>query len=301
MLCGTPHPLAAETEARTQMIDGADGTPLAVTLHGSADGPPIVLLHNLMASAQVWEKQQADPALAEFRLVSIDLRGHGSSAKPYNPYLYRASRPWADDVAGVIETLSLTRPVIVGWGLGALTALDYVRHHGTDNLGGLVIVGSTAGLTERPPPPPETPESKARTERSRSPDQRVILEWTKGFIEGYLLSQGPLPDDERERLVVSAMLVPHYVRRFVRGRPMDNRDLAGEIDVPIRFVVGGQDASVKADAIATAVESIGENAEVTTYEDSGALMFWYQAARFNRELASFVRRVQDAAGPTGRP
>lgn len=273
------------------MVKGGGDLPIAITETGNPNGRGILFLHSLISSSAVWEKQLESTLADEFRLVAMDLRGHGSSAKPYNSYLYRASKPWGDDVAAVLRATELKEPIIVASGYGGLVALDYIRHHGGEALGGLILVGTTAGLLPPPPPAEETPERLARIERSRSVDQRIILDWTKGFMD-FLLSQGPLPADEVERLTVSAMLVPHYVRRFVRGRPTDNTSLASELgNVPIQFVVGTKDLSSKVEDVRRAREAIGGTADLQIYEDSGPLLFWYEPERFGRTVSEFAARL----------
>jgi non-heme chloroperoxidase len=82
----------------------------------------------------------ADP----FRLVAIDLRGHGLSEKPRDAY--GDPRLWADDVHAVIEGLNLDRPVLSGWSYGPLVMLDYVRHYGEDAIGGMNFIGGITRL-----------------------------------------------------------------------------------------------------------------------------------------------------------
>ena len=100
----------------------------------------------LVTSLQHWDWMLQEP-LAEFlglpseryRLVAMDIRGHGLSDKPRDGY--DDSRLWADDVKAVLESLSLDHPVISGWSYGPLVILDYIRHYGEERLGGIQFVG----------------------------------------------------------------------------------------------------------------------------------------------------------------
>src|SRR5207249_357307 len=80
----------------------------------------------------------------DYRLISMDLRGHGQSDKPRDTY--GDAKAWADDVNAVIETLDLDDPVIVGWSYGPLVILDYIRHYGEDNIGGMNFVDGITKL-----------------------------------------------------------------------------------------------------------------------------------------------------------
>ena len=46
--------------------------------------------------------------------MALDIRGHGMSDKPLEEEHYTDARLWADDIAAVIWSLDLERPVLVG-------------------------------------------------------------------------------------------------------------------------------------------------------------------------------------------
>ncbi|NCW57263.1 MAG: alpha/beta fold hydrolase, partial [Gammaproteobacteria bacterium] len=76
---------AADGQAlRFHEIAGSDGTPLNVVETGNAAGPAVVLLHGFSQSYLSFALQLHDPELNKrFRLIAIDLRGHGGSGKPW--------------------------------------------------------------------------------------------------------------------------------------------------------------------------------------------------------------------------
>ena len=80
----------------------------------------------------------------DYRLVAMDMRGHGLSDKPRE--VYGDSRLWADDVNASIQTLSLDHPILCGWSYGSLVILDYIRHYGEDSISGVNIVGAITKL-----------------------------------------------------------------------------------------------------------------------------------------------------------
>jgi pimeloyl-ACP methyl ester carboxylesterase len=57
-----------------------------------------------------WRRQFDSVLATEFRLVALDNRGHGMSAKPLETKHYTDPRLWADDIAAVISSLGLERP-----------------------------------------------------------------------------------------------------------------------------------------------------------------------------------------------
>jgi pimeloyl-ACP methyl ester carboxylesterase len=87
-------------------------------------GPLAVLVHGVTSSSRTWWR--VGPALAErgYRVLAVDLRGHGSSPRPV------AGLSVADLATDVAETVEATTgsPVdlLVGHSLGALVALELV-------------------------------------------------------------------------------------------------------------------------------------------------------------------------------
>jgi pimeloyl-ACP methyl ester carboxylesterase len=88
-----------------------------------ADGSPLlVCLHGLASNARIW--QLVAPHLVErgFSLIAPDARGHGLTDKPDDDYSFEAV---LRDLAGLIKTCEITRPILVGHSWGAAIALDY--------------------------------------------------------------------------------------------------------------------------------------------------------------------------------
>jgi pimeloyl-ACP methyl ester carboxylesterase len=89
--------------------------------------PPVVLLHGLSSNARYWERIAHH--LTDRRLVALDQRGHGLTARPPDapvvPDGY-AMEQLLDDVAFAISELGLGKPVVVGHSWGATVALELV-------------------------------------------------------------------------------------------------------------------------------------------------------------------------------
>jgi non-heme chloroperoxidase len=76
----------------------------------------------------MWLKQLRSDLGDDFRLVALDIRGHGKSDKPRDAY--GDSQLWADDVKAIIDQLGLERPLLCGWSWDMLIICDYLRVHG---------------------------------------------------------------------------------------------------------------------------------------------------------------------------
>ena len=83
-------------------------------------GLPLIFIHGFGASMDTWRFLVKDLG-HEFRLVFIDLRGHGYSARP--PDSRYSIQDQADAVFGLMEHLGIKSAVLVGHSLGSGVAL----------------------------------------------------------------------------------------------------------------------------------------------------------------------------------
>jgi non-heme chloroperoxidase len=81
-------------------------------------GDPVLFLHGRGMSHEVWQGQ-VHALQDEFRLITLDLRGHGDSEKTAGPYTHAA---YAADIRAVIHRLKLKGLCLVGWSTGSIIA-----------------------------------------------------------------------------------------------------------------------------------------------------------------------------------
>lgn len=120
-----------------QRFTTSDGVAIAYEIRGS--GRPIVLLHGLMAHRGFFAAQAS--LESDFRLVSVDLRGHGESrAEGLRPSLARM----ATDVTELAEHLDLRDAIAIGWSLGASVLWRVLAGPTSRRFAAAVIVDMTA-------------------------------------------------------------------------------------------------------------------------------------------------------------
>jgi pimeloyl-[acyl-carrier protein] methyl ester esterase len=113
-----------------------DGAQIAYEDFGT--GRPLLLLHGLMAHREFFQFQ--NPLADEFRLISLDLRGHGQSRRKDEPVTIEQM---VDDVAAFVEALDLHDAIGVGWSLGAVVLWGLLAGREANRFAGAVIVDMT--------------------------------------------------------------------------------------------------------------------------------------------------------------
>ncbi len=277
-------------------VAAPDGVPLCVAEAGNPQGPPLVFIHGYSQTYAVF-KRQFDSALArDYRLLALDLRGHGCSGKPWTEAAYAGSRPWAGDIATVLKAKAVTRPVLVGWSAGGYWIADYVREYGTASVAGLVLAGSHGGLMSAAlnPALPEAGKAMRAANQGYPPDIAQALARGDQFVS--LMSAAPLPDDMARIMYAGTLMLPAYARRAMASRTMDNADLVPRLRLPVLFIQGDRDRGATPDQMRALAAQLPD-AQLSLYPDAGHATFAEQPGRFNREIAGFAARVRPGRQP----
>jgi pimeloyl-ACP methyl ester carboxylesterase len=104
-------------EAAMPTLDSA-GVRIHYVAEGS--GPPVVLVHGFASSVRGnWRAPGIIDALvaAGRRVVALDCRGHGESARPHDPEAYGGGH-MADDVVAVMDAAGIERADLMGYSMG---------------------------------------------------------------------------------------------------------------------------------------------------------------------------------------
>ena len=119
-----------------------DVTVNGVRLHylDKGEGPAIVLVHGFQSSAFAFHPI-IDRLAESFRVLALDLRGHGDSERPAGPYRIQ---DFSDDVLAFIDVLGLERVDYMGQSMGGRTGTLFGVEH-SDRLNRLMLVSSSAG------------------------------------------------------------------------------------------------------------------------------------------------------------
>ena len=269
---------------REEFVALADGRRLYAVLAGPTAAPPLVFLHGLSGSQATWSNVLAD-LVERYRVVALDLPGHGQSDKPAPAEADYSVAGLAAAVAQAIEALGLAPAVLVGHSLGGAAALRIALDR-PESVRGLALVNS-AGLGQE-----INPELLDRVEAEPSKEEvRRLLEL---FYEDKLLIRDRGVEEMYRALTspgateaVRAAAAANFDRE---GQRIDLRDRLGEVGVPTLVVWGELDRVIPVAHAAAAAEAI-PGAWMEVMEGIGHVPQVEDAAGFARLLDRFVRSI----------
>lgn len=211
-----------------------NGQELYYEIHG--DGPPLVLLMGIGYDSSLWTLQQVPALSTQFRVVLVDNRDAGRSARADHPYTVA---DMADDVAGVLDALAIQRTHLLGLSMGSMIGVEFALRH-ADRLDRLVLAGPNAA----PARSAVDPISIWNWVRANDSSGEVFggQQFTWLFSSAFLRNQQAVQE-------TMAMLAsnPNPVESEAYGRQaqaylqFDALDRLGGIKAPTLVVVGEQD------------------------------------------------------------
>jgi len=215
--------------------------------------------------------------------VTYDLRGHGNSDKPLEPQHYKEAKYWADEVQAVIDDAGLKRPVLVGWSYGGRVIADYLRVHGSARLAGINYVDAVAKSD-----PSHFGAGAKMLPLMSSEDLATNIGATRQFLHSCFERQPSA--DEFENMLAFNIMVPPQVRAAMGGRQLNQDDILKSLKLPGLVTHGEKDQLVLVAAAKYTAATI-PGAKLSIYPGIGHAPFYEEAARFNAELAAFVREA----------
>ena len=162
---------------------------------------------------------------------------------------------------------------------------DYLRIHGVAHLAGLNCVD---GVTKSDPS--FFGDGLKVQPLMFSEDLATNIAATRQFLHNCFEKQ-PSQDDF-ETMLAFNMMVPPKVRANMAGRTLNIDDILAALKLPVLVTQGAADRlALPAAAKYTAAKISG--ARLSLYDGIGHAPFWEDAARFNAELAAFVRAANE--------
>jgi pimeloyl-ACP methyl ester carboxylesterase len=254
---------------------------------GAADSPPLLLLHGGSAHAHWWD--WFAPTVADrFRVIALDLRGHGASQWA-DPPAYEVE-DYVRDVVAFVEHIDLRALRLIGHSLGGTIAATAAVEI-ADRLAALVIVDSRTKAS------PDGSRFMKRLAQMPQPRYRTL---EQGIAQYRLL---PVDSSARPDILVEVAthaLKPtsdgtHWTFKFDRAalaaiRSHDVAPALAQLHCAI-FAVRGSASPLMSESSIAALRVAAPQLEVVTVEGAHHHVMLDRPAEFNEAVARFLDRA----------
>ena len=281
---GTAVPTPERGRATAGTIVTNDG--VTISYEDVGTGPPLVLIPGWGCTRNFFRKN-IGPLSTSFRVIALDLRGHGDSQKVL--WGHRISR-YAEDVKNLIEALRLERVIAVGWSMGASITWSYLDLFRNAHLAGIVNIDQSPRQYNNEEwrygtPACEDAEALARLTVRLGYDpageaRRLVPQC---FGDTYKPTAA-----EIESLAREIDKCPGAVRAAIMSdhTHLDWRDLFPQVKLPTLVCVGRQSKMFPWQGSAYVGQHI-PGAKAVFFERSGHMSYYEEPDKFNQTVREF--------------
>ncbi|AGT33215.1 esterase [Geobacillus genomosp. 3] len=251
------------------------------------EGEPLLLLHGFTGSADTWAPLV--PSWPEFRLIAVDLPGHGRTEAPKSADRYRMEQA-AADLAALLDNVGIEKANVLGYSMGGRLALSFAIWH-PHRVRRLVLESSSPGLKTEA-------ERRARREADEALAQRIERDGVRAFVDDWeqlplFATQKRLPKPvreaiRRERLRHTEQGLANSLRGMGTGMQPSWWERLGELAMPVLLLCGKHDD--KFCRIAADMHARLANSELVCVEDAGHAIHVEQPGIFAKIVSEFIKK-----------
>jgi 2-succinyl-6-hydroxy-2,4-cyclohexadiene-1-carboxylate synthase len=258
----------------------------------SGPGAPLVLLHGFTGCAANWSAHRA-AFDRRFRVIAVDLPGHGDSDSPDDPARYRMER-CVEDLRALFDARQLERVNLLGYSMGGRVALQFAAAH-PKRISTLILESASPGLAD----PAERAARVKSDEELAGFIERAGLEAFVNRWEALPLfaSQARLPEPARaalraQRLRNNPRGLAHSLRGLGSGVQSPLWERLPELRVPTLLIAGELDA--KFVGIARAMAERLPNARLALVREAGHAVHLEQPELFDQLVLKFIGALENS-------
>ena len=281
-----PPPLQVDLDvfdAMKKTTQLPDGVTLAYIDTGNPTGPAVVLIHGYTDNARDWVPML--PYLSKrFRLILVDIRGHGKSSKPECCY---TRFDFAYDIKLLLDALSIRRADVIGHSLGSIIAQTFAEYW-PERTHRVVLISSTGGLPPGSTAPPQfdyTAEIR-KLKDPIDPDSPFMIAWWD--------SPTPVNPDFIRRQRQDAAAIPLKVWLAVLDEALptatayaDLQSTLPRLKAPTLLIWGSKDPIMEEPVRQTLRDAL-PGAEVKVFAGLGHNPFWEDPPAVARVINTFL-------------
>jgi len=194
-------------------------------------GPPIVFVHGLGATSNAWHAQRITLSKS-YQVIVYDRSGSGRSQRAAKGYSVDA---WTDELAGLLDHLSIPAAVVVGHSLGSMVAQRFAAKYASRTKA-LVLAGGEAEFSPA--------QKKALTDRAETIEAHGLIAVVDVWLTAVLSAATREANAALAGLVREMFLANDgraYALQCLALRDGAVRSDQGNIVCPTLLMVGDQD------------------------------------------------------------
>ncbi|MBE3102787.1 MAG: alpha/beta fold hydrolase [Bacilli bacterium] len=228
-------------------------------------GTPIIFIHGLGARKESWKHQL--PLSTNYRLIMVDLRGHGETVENEN----LSVKNFATDVIELIDSLNIKAAYICGLSLGGFVAQE-IHVQRSDLVAGLILASTTAYI-------PKFYEHGAIAEARRDYENGSLLDdiVARGIVDKSFTEDAKDAFLIRDSYLEAARAV--FGLNYFYDLP--------SIKVPVLLIGGRQDKVIPIVNISLMAKWL-KNHKSMILENAGHLCNIEKASEFNSTVSGFL-------------
>lgn len=224
----------------------------------SGSGDPVILLHSLAMSGDMWQYAVADGWLADRTVLAVDVRGHGHSTWDGNQFTIDEA---ADDLVRVLDQLGHEQSDVIGLSMGGSIAMTFAAAH-PGRVRRLALCDTTAYYGDDAV---ATWEQRATAAVSKPREHLIPFQVSRWFSDDYMRLQ-PTGVNRMVRVFLATNPEVHAAACRALGS-LDAREAITSIAHETLIIVGSEDyatppemAKAAGKAIATSTVEIVDGA-----------------------------------------
>jgi pimeloyl-ACP methyl ester carboxylesterase len=247
-------------------------------------GPAVLLIHGNSSCKEIFALQFESPLAERFRLIAMDLPGHGASSDARDPASGYILSGYASAAIAVLEHLDVAEAAVFGWSLGGHIALDMIPRH--PGLTGVLISGT-------PPVPGNLEGAQLGFRQNQHMALAAASDWSDADAETYARATAGI-NAPFEPFMLDAARRTHGVARGIffadalTGGLHDQRRTAETANIPLAIVNGADDAFINKGYFDTVRYANLWDGRVHNFAGVGHAPFWEAPERFNAVFERFL-------------
>lgn len=263
-----------------------------VTRHGAVrysdtggSGFPVLLIHGSSFSRRVFERQFDSALSKRWRLIALDLPGHGESDDAREPATSYTVSGFASCLEEFAEELDLKRLAVFGWSLGGHAAIEWMSR--STRIRGLLLSGA-----------PPISRGIIGMLRAFHPSFDLFLTTKQVFSERDAARFCALSFGQKEpapfqdlAMRTDGLVRSYFAQSLARGDGADQRRTVEAASVPIAIVNGSEDPFVRLGYHAGIHVPELFTDEPIVIAGAGHAPFWERPEAFNPLFDRFIETV----------